>query len=356
MISLADRQVVIELVKEAQRSGARRVKACELLEISIRTFERWEKPEGLGDRRKAACRPPANKLTEAERALMIMTVAAEPYHGLPVSKLVPVLANEGRYIASESSFYRVLRDRQQPSSKVPRLPRSKPKACEASGPNQVWSWDISYLPSVVQGLYYYLYVVMDIYSRKIVGWSIHEAESSHYSAQLIQQCCLDERVARDQLVLHSDNGAPMKGATMLCMLQQLGVVPSFSRPSVSDDNPYSESLFKTLKHHPSFPMLDKFATLLAARQWCIRFVHWYNHTHLHSALKFVTPVQRHTGQDKALLEQRDAVYQAAKARNPERWSRHTRNWQLPTVVSLNPNRKKKDTLGHENEATLDLAA
>ena len=236
----------------------------------MRTLERWEKPNGLEDKRKAAAHQPANKLTLVERKLMIMTANSAKYQDLPPSKMVPMLADEGCYMASESSFYRVLREENQLAHRRATQPskRVKPLAYEARRANQVWSWDITYLPTEIQGRYYYLYMVMDIYSRKIVGWSVHEAESSSYAAQLMKECCLDEKVTHGQLTLHSDNGAPMKGATMLCMLQQLGVVPSFSRPSVSDDNPFSESLFKTLKYHPSFPMIEKFSSLLDARSQC----------------------------------------------------------------------------------------
>lgn len=357
LILLADKQAVLLLVADAERSGARRFKICELLAISIRTLERWEKPDGLKDKRKEAIHHPANKLTQLERAVMLMTANSELYRDLPISKIVPLLADEGRYLASESSFYRVLLEEKQLTHRLTSkaVTHAKPQACIASGPNQVWSWDISYLPSLVQGMYFYLYVVMDIYSRKIVGWSVHEAESTLYAANLIKQCCLDEEVGPDQLVLHSDNGAPMKGVTMLCMLQQLGVVPSFSRPSVSDDNPYSESLFKTLKYHPSFPMIDKFSCIFAARKWCVNFVNWYNTQHLHSALKFVTPAQRHNGQDEVILKNRDGVYQAAKAKHPARWAnRQTRNWQLPDEVTLNPNRKKVTVT--ENKVEHKLAA
>jgi transposase InsO family protein len=150
---------------------------------------------------------------------------------------------------------------------------------------------------------------------------------------------LDEGVVQNQLILHSDNGAPMKGATMLVTLERLGVIPSFSRPSVSDDNPYSEALFRTVKYHPTFPMLNKFATILEARQWAEKFVKWYNNEHLHSALKFVTPQQRHSGHDGQIRANRHLVYEIAKARHPERWSGKMRDWSLPESVTLNPNKK-----------------
>jgi len=153
------------------------------------------------------------------------------------------------------------------------------------------------------------------------------------------QACLDEKINRDQIVLHSDNGSSMKGATMLAMLQALGVLASFSRPSVSDDNPYSEALFKTLKYHATFPKWSNFSDINASRIWCEKFVIWYNQTHLHSALKFVTPEQRHSGKDKDIRQKRHVIYQIAQSRNPQRWSKNSRNWSLPEIVTLNPNKK-----------------
>lgn len=311
------------------------------MDISARTLERWEKDGGHLDKRKDAKHSPLNKLTEEERKMVLTIANSEIYRDLPPGKIVPALADEGRYIASESTFYRILREENQLAHRQLSRPakQHRPKAYTASGPNQVWSWDITYLPTQVQGLYFYLYMIIDIYSRKIVGWTIHENENADYASKLIKQACADENVKPEQLVLHSDNGSPMKGATLLAMLEMLGVIPSFSRPSVSDDNPYSESLFKTLKYHPSFPMTTKFETVLNARHWSEQFVQWYNHEHMHSALKFVTPYQRHTGEDKTIREKRHKVYTLAKKQAPQRWPGNTRNWSLPETVTLNPNRK-----------------
>ena len=160
---------------------------------------------------------------------------------------------------------------------------------------------------------------------------------------------MDEGVERNQIVLHSDNGSPMKGGTMLAMLEKLGVAPSFSRPSVSDDNPFSVALFKTLKYHPTFPLTDRFETIFDARMWVVKFSQWYNNEHLHSGLKFITPNQRHTGNDKEILTNRHNVYLQAREKNPARWSGSTRNWQLPTVVTLNANKKMKAVNGKELE-------
>ena len=352
LISSLDRIKAIGLIKEACQQGARKKQACSILGLSLRTLERWEKMNGETDKRHLTARSPKNKLT-TEECNMILTISnTGKYCDLPPCKIVPLLADEGQYIASESSFYRILRAKNQLIHRGHSKPRrlTKPEQFAASGPNQVWSWDISYLPTQVSGIYFYLYLVMDIYSRKIMGWSIHEKESSEYAACLIEQVCYDEDISRDQLVLHSDNGSPMKGVTMLVMLEKLGVLPSFSRPSVSDDNPYSEALFKTLKYHPTFPVLTKFAVINGARAWCEKFVSWYNNEHLHSGLKFVTPQQRHCGKDRTIMENRHIVYQEAKQKHPERWSNTTRNWELPMVVTLNPN-KQKD--GRKNKSIRD---
>lgn len=176
---------------------------------------------------------------------------------------------------------------------------------------------------------------MDVFSRKIVGWEVYETESAGHASMVFRKACLREGIAGGgDLVLHSDNGSPMRGATMLATLQRLGVMPPFSRPSVSDDNPYSESLFKTLKYHPDFP--DKpFNTLEEARSWGAGFQQWYNEVHRHSSLKFVTPGQRHRGEDIALLKQRHLLYETAKAKHPGRWSGKTRNWTPGKTVYLN---------------------
>jgi transposase InsO family protein len=221
---------------------------------------------------------------------------------------------------------------------------SKPEAYRATAPNQVWSWDITFLASIITGRFFRLYLVMDIYSRKIVGWEVHENETADHASLLISKACLAEGICRQGLVLHSDNGSPMKGATMLATLQRLGVVPSFSRPSVSNDNPYSESLFGTMKYTPAFPS-KPFESLEAAREWVYAFVQWYNEMHRHSGIQFVTPAQRHGGEEHSILEKRKAIYEEAKQRHPERWSRGTRNWAPEEEVWLNP--ENQDTEGAE---------
>ena len=339
MISAPDRRRAVELIEEAVEAGASPKRACEQLQISHRSYQRWSRGGQVqADRRPEAERAaPANRLSEEERRRILEACNREEFSSLPPSQIVPALADQGEYIASESSFYRVLKEADQlhhrGKAQAARK-TSRPEGYQATGPNQVWSWDITYLATTVLGLFFRLYLVMDIYSRKIVGWEIHEHESAEHASVLIHKACLAEAVGREGLVLHSDNGAPMKGATMLATLQRLGVVPSFSRPSVSNDNPYSESLFGTMKYTPAFPS-KPFESLEAAREWVYEFVRWYNHEHRHSGLKFVTPGERHEGQDHPILANRKAVYEAAKARHPERWSGETRNWQPVGPVWLN---------------------
>jgi len=336
--------MAIKLIDEAKTAGARQVKACEVMGITSRTLRRWKHQQRVAhdtqDQRKAAAaaRVSGNKLSDAEREQIIETCNLSEYKSLPPSQIVPILADKGEYIASESSFYRVLRDADQVNRRGRvEQPKNhiKPKGHNATAPNQVWSWDITYLASAVRGVFYYLYLMEDIFSRKIVGWEIHAHESAEYASQLIRKTCLAENIHQEGLVLHSDNGSPMKGATMLATLQKLGVVPSFSRPSVSDDNPYSESLFRTLKYAPSYPN-QPFQNIESAREWVHTFVRWYNEQHRHSAIRYVTPGQRHAGEDQAILIQRKTVYEAAKKRNPARWSGAIRNWDRIENVWLNP--------------------
>lgn len=332
----------MELVKEAVDAGATRAASCQVLELSVRTLERWQKDPERPDGRAGPLTPAPHSLTEEEKKMIIEVSNSPVYQDLCPWKIVAKLADSGRYLASESSFYRVLKDADllKHRSKARPRERKRPKDLIARRPNCVWSWDITYMRSPIRGMYYYLYLTMDVFSRFIVGWVVEEVESADYAARLITRACVEQGVAEDQLTLHSDNGGPMKGATMLSTLQRLHVAPSFSRPSVSDDNPFSESLFKTLKYCPSYPD-GAFASIEEAREWVARFVRWYNHEHLHSGIRFVTPASRHLGTDEAILHNRSVVYEKAKLANPLRWSRHTRNWSPIKEVRLNPGKEKK---------------
>lgn len=329
--------MILDLVDAAVKAGARREQACSLLGLSARGVARWRVGEVGEDRRAGPSQPPAHQLTAQERARVLEAANRPEFRNLSPRQIVPLLADRGEYLASESTFYRVLREAGQLAHRGHARPARahKPKAHVASRPNQVWSWDITYLRTRVRGVFFYLYLVVDIYSRKIVGFALHTEEAAEHAAALIAGATSRERVNPHQLVLHADNGGPMKGSTMLATLQRLGVVPSFSRPRVSDDNPFSEALFHTLKYCPAFPR-KPFTSLLDAHAWVERFVAWYNGEHLHSGIRYVTPSDRHAHRDTQILARRHALYTAAKKRSPRRWTGSTRNWTPVGAVYLNP--------------------
>lgn len=351
MTPLPIRLTLIELIHEARLAGARQSKACEAIALEERTLQRWQRDKTKGDLRPLRLQVPENALSQEERAKILNVLNGPEFGHLPPGQIVPKLADQGRYLASESTMYRTLRAAGQlrhRRSERPAKPNAKPEGFSATAPNTLYSWDITYLPSTVHGMYFYLYAFIDIFSRKLVGWQVYEQESSELASEVLYDICQREQIAPQQLVLHSDNGSPMKGASMLAMLNSLGVTPSLSRPAVSNDNPFSESAFRTLKYRPEYPK-KAFGSLTEARQWVERFVEWYNNEHQHSAIGFVTPSQRHTGQDIAILQQREEVYARAKASNPKRWSGDTRCWKPVRVVHLNPD--KPEEMGHVKMAT-----
>jgi transposase InsO family protein len=333
--------MILSLVDEAVRSGARYHKACEVIGLPARTLQRWrtQGPEGGEDGRHGATKTPHNKLSEEERQKILDVANSAEMRDLSPRQIVPQLADRGVYVGSESTMYRVLEEAGQKTHRGPVKARTnrKPAPRVATGPNQLMCWDITYLPAAVRGTFYYLYVFIDVWSRKIVGWAVHERECEKLAAQLLEATCHQLGVDTDGIVLHSDNGAAMKGATMLAMMTSLGVTPSFSRPAVSNDNPFIESLFRTLKYRPDHPM-RRFATLAEAVASIEAFVRWYNHVHLHSSIGFVTPHARHVGADLPILAHRRLVYEQAHAKHPERWTRNVRPWDRPSVVHLNPDR------------------
>ena len=294
LISASDREKAVELIDEARIAGARLKPACEELGISERTYQRWTRGGPVNkDQRPIVDRPsPKNKLTEEERVKVIEVANRPEYADLPPCKIVPKLADEGEYIASESTFYRILREEKMDAhrnrSKEP--VKRGPPTHTATAPNQVWTWDITWLNAAIKGQYFKLYLMIDMFSRFIVGYEVWETEKAEYAEHLIKKAVLAQGIQGRPLVLHSDNGSPMKAATFLATLEKLGVQSSFSRPRVSNDNPYSESLFKTMKYCPKYP-LKGFSSLGEARKWVQRFVKWYNFTHLHSGINFITPHQ-----------------------------------------------------------------
>jgi transposase InsO family protein len=343
MISTPHRQTAIDLIEEAVTAGARRFKACAELEISGRTLRRWTQGgQAQADQRPLVQRPePRNKLSAEECAAVLAVCNCEEFASLPPSQIVPKLADQGCYLASESSFYRILRAQGQQHHRGrarPGVRRKLPTSYRAAGPCEVWTWDITWMPGPVAGMFFYLYLIVDIFSRKIVGWEVHEREAAELAATLIQKAVWSEACVSRPLVLHADNGSPMKGATMKVTLEKLGILASYSRPRVSNDNPFSEALFRTCKYRPDWPSKG-FAMKADAQAWVKSFANWYNDEHLHSAIRFVTPNMRHGGKDRDTLANRAILYANARAQKPERWSGKMRNWQPAGPVWLNPERE-----------------
>ena len=345
MILIADRRSLAQDIQAAREAGARLEQACEVAGIDARTLQRWNAQDGLvkGDARPNAIRPTPNHALSADERAKLLSVANEArFSAVPPARIVPMLADEGVYLASESTFARVLRAQGQTAHRGrAKAPKAKRPATThiASGVSQVWCWDMTYLPANVVGRWFHLYLILDLYSRKIVGWEVHANDSADHAVHLVRRTALAEGIAALAVkpVLHGDNGSTLKATTVLAMLDWLGVKPSYSRPRVSDDNAYAESLFRTAKYRPEFPAKG-FATLEDARAWAASFVHWYNLEHKHSGIRYVSPQQRHTGEDHAILAARHALYTNAKERNPARWSGNTRNWQPIGAVTLNPER------------------
>ena len=338
MIGVALRKDLRLWINEAVAAGARRFKACAIVGITLRCLQRWREDDI--DRRSTRVQTPKHALNEAEVQAIIRTVNQPEYAHLPPTQIVPLLADAGIYLGSDSTFYRVMRRHGQLNPRRAErlgIKRALPLALIATGPNCVASWDVTYLPSAVRGRYWYLYAVQDLFSRKIVAWQVYARESGAHASGLMRDYVHREAIEPGALTLHADNGAVMKGSTLYASLQALGVAKSHSRPGVSNDNAFIEAFFKTIKYRPD-NRLKAFATLQCARAFADKMMHWYNQEHRHSAIGFVTPQQRHGGADNAILAQRQAVYAQARVRNPNRWSGKTRNWDRISEVHLNPHR------------------
>jgi transposase InsO family protein len=361
LTSPADRRKALEVLDAAMAAGARAREVAALLGVGLTTLQRWRRQfagdgDGL-DGRKGSPRLVSHRLTDEERQRILLTCNEPEFAALPPGQIVPVLADRGVYIGSERSFYRVLHAHGQAHrrgrARPPQEPRPVPRL-EARGPNQLWSWDITYLPTSVRGVWLYLYLVIDVWSRKVVAWDVAEREEAQIAADLVSRACLRERISKSRprpLILHADNGNAMRAATLESRLEELGVLRSFSRPRVSNDNPYSESLFRTVKYRPDYPRRP-FRSQEEACRWACAFVDWYNHRHRHSSIRFVTPDQRHSGKADELCRHRALVYEQARQRHPRRWSRGTRCWRQPGVVWINPPPPENAT----NRATLAMAA
>jgi putative transposase len=262
---------------------------------------------------------------------------SERFQDLAPREIYAELLDEERYLCSISTMYRILAEHAEVRERRNQLrhPAYHKPELLATGPNQVWSWDITQLRGPSKGVYYYLYVIIDIYSRYVVGWMIAEVESAELAEQLIAETCAKQGVQRAQLTLHADRGSPMIAKTVAILLADLGVAKSHSRPHVSNDNPYSEAQFKTLKYRPDYP--ERFGSLPDARSWGRSFFAWYNEQHHHTGLGLLTPALVHTGRAETVRQKRQAVLQQAYHAHPERFTKGLpRPAELPEAAWINP--------------------
>lgn len=337
--------MILAALEEAQEAGARLEVACQQAGIDERTVQRWRSSKTGEDQRRGPKTAPHNRLSEQERREVLEVVTSPEFRNLSPKQIVPRLADKGLYLASESTIVRLLREHKLDAHRGRQKPREVREVTEhvATGPNQVWSWDITYLRAPVRGQFFYLYLIVDVWSRKAVGARVFPTESGEQARDLMLETVAVEHANTEQLALHQDNGSAMTSSTLKATLEALGILGTYSRPHVSDDNPFSESLFHTFKYWPGYPV-NGFESLEHAQLWVDKFVAWYNTEHLHSGIGFVTPCERHEGLDLETLEGRKAVYTAARKRHPERWSQGTRQWLAPATVYLNPSKQTKVSL------------
>jgi transposase InsO family protein len=325
---------VLEDIGEAVVEGVSIRTCCEALNLPVKTYYRWV--TRIEDRRKGAQHPCAHALSEDEKAEIVAVCCSERFVDANPYEIVAILEEEGRYLASPRTFYRILKERgllaHRSSSRPPRK-TYRPPELKATGPDQVYSWDITWLPSTVAGRFWYAYSVIDVWSREIVGWAIYDAESEVYAQDVF--CRIKTKRNLKGTWLHADNGNPMRGATFAVMMANLGMLLSHSRPLVKNDNPYIESFFKTLKYTVGYPR--KFESVEAARIWMADFMDWYNTKHRHSGIGFVTPEQRRLGQSQELFEKRNKTLLAAWKKHPHRFPKKgPRLWVERQTVYLNP--------------------
>ena len=310
------------------------VPACQALGVSRATFYRRQR---LTPGHQQPRSTPARALCDSEREQVLDVLACPRFVDRAPAEVVATLLDEGHYLCSERTMYRILATNQPVRER--RNQREHPQYAKpelvATAPNQTWSWDITKLLGPTKWTYFYLYVVLDIFSRYAVGWMVADRENSALAACLIEETCHKQGVRPQILTLHSDRGAPMTSKCIAQLLADLGVTRSLSRPQVSDDNPFSEAQFKTLKYHPGFP--GRFHNITAAIAFCRTFFPWYNTEHRHGGIAMLTPGDVHHHRTQSVLHQRRRTLQAAWTRHPERFVRGIpKPDPLPEAVWINP--------------------
>ena len=310
--------------------------ACDALGVSRATFYRRQ-ARHAGVNVPTALHTPPLKLTDAERDAAIEVLHCDRFMDASPATLYATLLEEGVYHCSVRTLYRILEQEGEIRERrriVQRPHYARPELL-ANGPNQLWSWDITKLKGPVKWRYFQLYVILDVFSRCVVGWMVAERESATLATTLIQETCARQQIPPDQLTLHADRGSSMKSKAVAMLLADLGVTKTHSRPYVSNDNPFSEAHFKTMKYRPGFP--DRFGSLEDARAFCQHFFQWYNRCHRHSGIAFMTPESVHRGETSAIIKARTGTLDAAFADHPERFKGKRPEPQTPPKeVWINP--------------------
>jgi putative transposase len=317
-------------------------KACDTLGLARASYYRWDLPD-CPDSREQQRPVPSWALSGQERQRVLDTLHTERFVDQSPREIFATLLDEGTYLCSVSSMYRILDEKGEVKERRDQLrhPMYQVPELLATGPNQVWSWDITKLKGPVKWTYYYLYVLLDIFSRYVVGWMVARQELASLARKLIEESCEKQSIVPGQLMVHSDRGPSMTSKPVALLLADLGVAKSHSRPHVSNDNPYSESQFKTLKYRPEFP--ERFGSMEEARGFGQTFFPWYNCEHHHSGIGFLTPEQVHHGLSKQIVKEREAVMKKAYQMNPDRFKRGLpKPMQLPESVWINKPLKKND--------------
>lgn len=331
---LEDHKVLlVQYIQEAMADGARVKKACECLHISYRSYLRWKNGQ-TKDGRKGAVKHVPRKLSIEEEQVFLKEANSKEFRDKTPGQIVATLLERGIYYASERTLYRILKKHKalghRRNSRAP-VKSKKPQELVADAPNQVWTWDITWLPTSIKGIFLFAYVIIDIFSRKIVGWSVEDEESPELAKALFRRT-LQVQKNKPKFV-HADNGGPMKGLSLVAFLTTLQVNLSYNRPRVSNDNPFIESFFGSMKNHVKYPKC--FQDIESSRRWFADFIHWYNNLHQHSGIGYVTPEQRHTGQDLEILDTRQRTLEIAAKENPQRFVKGPRNLLISRRVILN---------------------
>jgi putative transposase len=331
------------------------VSACQALGLPRSSFYRARETETRLKAAETKAAQPARALGEAEKSTVRQLLNSERFQDLAPREVYATLLDEGQYLCHWRTMYRILEEHDEVRERRNQLrhPNHPKPELLATGPNQVWSWDITKLLGPVKWTYYYLYVVLDIFSRYVVGWMVADREAAALARELVGQTCLKQGIQAEQLTLHADRGSPMIARSLAMLLADLGVTKTHSRPHVSDDNPYSEAQFKTLKYRPDYP--ERFGCQIDARAWSRDFFDWYNHEHHHSALGLLTPADVHYGRAEEIIHRRQQVLHAAYQKNPERFVQGLpKPPELPTEVWINPPKKSakdtQETIGAAAEA------